>query len=69
MPIPAKDLALLGKEIYTFGGPDDPTGCGGANGGPACVVGVDNNRVKSAGEIYRELKATARANSGRGGRR
>jgi hypothetical protein len=62
MPIPAKDLALLGLEIYSFGGPDDPAGCGGVNDAPACVVGVDGKRVKSAGEIYEELKAAVRGN-------
>ena len=57
VPIPAKDLALLGQEIDTFGGPDDPGGCGGVNGAPACVVGVDGSRVKSVSEIYKEIRA------------
>lgn len=69
MPIPAKDLALLGKEIYSFGGPNDPTGCGGVNNAPSCVVGVDNGRVKSVKEIYEELKAQSRSSRPPRGRR
>ncbi len=57
MPIPAKDLALLGQEIYTFGGPGDPTGCGGVEGGPACVMSGTSARVKSAHEIYKEIRS------------
>ncbi|HEV8455389.1 MAG TPA: hypothetical protein VGQ69_05090 [Gemmatimonadales bacterium] len=56
MPIPAKDLALLGLELYSFGGPDDPAGCGTT--GPACVMGVDGTaKVKGVRQIYRELMA------------
>ncbi len=57
MPIPAKDLSLLGQEIYTFGGPNDPTGCGGVGGGPACVMSGNNAHVKSVLEIYKEIRS------------
>ena len=57
MPIPAKDLNLLRLEIYTFGGPDDPTGCGAA-GGPSCSPGVEGAPgVRSVRQIYAALKA------------
>jgi starch-binding outer membrane protein, SusD/RagB family len=56
MPIPAKDLALLGLELYSFGGPGDPGGCGTT--GPACVMGTDGApRVKNVRQIYKELMA------------
>jgi hypothetical protein len=57
MPIPAKDLALLGLELYSFGGPGDPGGCGGPDPVPVCVLGVDAPRVKNVREIYKELMA------------
>lgn len=57
MPIPAKDLALLALELYTFGGPNDVDGCGGDNGGPSCVAGVDDGRVKNVRQVFKELMA------------
>jgi hypothetical protein len=58
MPIPAKDLALLGQEIYTFGGPDDPGGCGGVGEAPACVVsGASAGKVRSVAQIYKEIRS------------
>ncbi len=57
MPIPAKDLALLALELYSFGGPDDPLGCG-VTGGPSCSAGADGSpRIKNVREIYKELMA------------
>ena len=63
MPIPAKDLALLGQELYSFGGPTDPTGCGGGEG-PSCVVAAENGKVKNVHQIYSELKANSRITRG-----
>ena len=58
MPIPAKDLSLLGMEIYSFGGPDDPGGCGGVGGAPACVVSAETaGKVKSVHQIYKEIRS------------
>ena len=57
MPIPAKDLALLALELYSFGGPNDPDGCGGDNGGPACAPGIDGAKARNVRQIYKELMA------------
>ena len=58
MPIPAKDLSLLGMEIYSFGGPDDPGGCGGQGGAPACVMSSESGgKVKSVHQIYKEIRS------------
>ncbi|HEV8355437.1 MAG TPA: hypothetical protein VGQ17_01595 [Gemmatimonadales bacterium] len=56
MPIPAKDLILLRLELYTFGGPSDPLGCG-ATGGPSCSIAADGPAVKNVRQIYADLKA------------
>lgn len=54
MPIPAKELGLLKKELYTFGGADNPQGfVAGANGS----VG----QVKNVRQIWSELEAKSRA--------
>jgi hypothetical protein len=56
MPIPAKDLSLLALEIYSFGGPDDPLGCGGPDPKPTCSAGQENTpRVRNVREIYQEM--------------
>ncbi|HEX9166636.1 MAG TPA: hypothetical protein VF862_12060 [Gemmatimonadales bacterium] len=47
MPIPAKELGLLKKELYSFGGPVLPEASAGVNG--------SEGRVKSAREIAAEL--------------
>lgn len=58
MPIPAKDLALLLMEIYSFGGPDDPGGIGAS---PSANV-VNGQRVRSVREIYDEMYKASRQN-------
>ena len=54
MPIPAKDLALLLMEIYSFGGPSDPGGIGTS---PSVVNG---QRVRSVRDIYAEIEKASR---------
>ena len=54
MPIPAKDLALLLMEIYTFGGPSDPGGIGTS---PSVVNG---QKVRNVREIYAEMEKASR---------
>jgi hypothetical protein len=54
MPIPAKDLALLLMEIYSFGGPSDPGGIGTS---PSAVNG---QRVRNVREIYAEMEKASR---------
>jgi hypothetical protein len=54
MPIPAKDLALLLMEIYTFGGPDDTGGIG------ASASLVDGSKVRSVRQIYAEIEKASR---------
>jgi hypothetical protein len=53
MPIPAKDLALLLMEIYSFGGPSDPGGIGTA-------PSVNGQRVRNVREIYAEIEKASR---------
>jgi hypothetical protein len=56
MPIPAKDLSLLAIEVYSFGGPDDPLGCGGPDPKPTCSAGQENTpRVRNVREIAQDL--------------
>lgn len=53
MPVPAKELEVLVRQIYTFGGPGAPDMSAGANG--------SGSRVRSVGEIWQEYRAAARA--------
>lgn len=45
MPVPAKELDVLLKEIYTFGGPSGPDMSASTGG---------SRRVRSVGEIFRD---------------
>jgi hypothetical protein len=47
MPVPAKEMDVLLREIYTFGGPTGPD-MSAASGGGA--------RVRSVGEIFKEIR-------------
>ncbi|HEV8613459.1 MAG TPA: hypothetical protein VGQ73_08100, partial [Gemmatimonadales bacterium] len=59
MPIPAKDLSLLALEIYSFGGPNDPLGCGGPDPKPACSASEGTSgKVRNVREIYQDLLNT-----------
>jgi hypothetical protein len=53
MPVPAKELDVLLREIYTYGGPGAPD-MSAANGGNAGA------RVRSVGEIWNDYRALAR---------
>lgn len=61
MPVPAKELEVLVREIYTFGGP-------GCAEGPNCQASVvatggarsDFVRLRSVGEIWADYQAQAR---------
>jgi len=58
MPVPAKELDVLVREIYTFGGPGHPdmsinVGSGGSGGS----AGVS---VRSVREIWNQYQAQAR---------
>lgn len=55
MPVPAKELDVLVRQIYTFGGPGAPDMSAGANGEGGSA------RVRSVGEIFRDIQALARA--------
>ncbi|HXF96031.1 MAG TPA: hypothetical protein VNI61_07990, partial [Gemmatimonadales bacterium] len=52
-PVPAKELEVLVREIYTFGGPSNP------DMAPATGEG-GSTRIRSVGEIYREYQELAR---------
>jgi hypothetical protein len=54
MPVPAKDLLLLRKELYSFGGPNNP-------GGVAPEAEIGGERVKNVREIYAEMEKAGRA--------
>ena len=59
-PIPAKELAVLQKELYSFGGVTNPGGqSAGVNG---------SAKVKSVREINAEMEASSRAEARRGRR-
>lgn len=59
MPVPAKELDVLLREIYTFGGP----------GRPDMAVGRDGNKagggIKSVREIWNDYRALKRTMAGR----
>ena len=52
MPVPAKELDVLLKEIYTFGGPSHPDMVASTGG---------SRRVRSVGEIWRDYLTLQRA--------
>jgi hypothetical protein len=49
MPMPFKELDLLRRELYTYGGPDGPDMSAAAAGG--------GGRIRTVREIYREMEA------------
>jgi hypothetical protein len=54
MPVPAKEMDVLVREVYTFGGPGQPdmsASTGGGGGG---------TRVRSVGEIFNDYRRLAR---------
>lgn len=48
MPVPAKEMDVLLREIYTFGGPTGPDMSAASGGGRA--------RIRSVGEIFNEIR-------------
>jgi hypothetical protein len=61
MPVPAKELDVLVREVYTFGGPSAPD-MSIIGRGPG---GVGGKRVRSVGEIWKDLLALRRAEMAR----
>ena len=61
MPVPAKELDVLVREIYTFGGPSAPDMWVGGSGGGA--YSVRGTRVRSVREIWQDLLALRRADA------
>jgi hypothetical protein len=59
MPVPAKELDVLVRQIYTFGGPGAPDMSAGADGADGSA------RIRSVGEIFRDIQALARAGASR----
>ncbi|HTE65839.1 MAG TPA: hypothetical protein VK736_06235, partial [Candidatus Binatia bacterium] len=53
MPVPAKELETLVRQIYSFGGPTFPDMSAGANGA--------GGRIRSVREIWQDYRALARA--------
>lgn len=51
MPVPAKELDVLLREVYTFGGPGQPDMSASQNGGA---------RIRSVGEIFNDYRSLAR---------
>jgi len=51
MPVPAKEMDVLLREVYTFGGPAGPDMSASANGGA---------RIRSVGEIFNDYRQLAR---------
>jgi hypothetical protein len=63
MPVPAKELDVLLREIYTFGGPGRPDM---SVGGPTVPnLSVIGGPVRTVGEIWEAYKALARASGSR----
>jgi hypothetical protein len=62
MPVPAKELDVLVREVYTFGGPGMPD-MSVIGGGPGGAGG--ERRVRSVGEIWKNLLALRRAEASR----
>jgi hypothetical protein len=58
MPVPAKELDVLVREVYTFGGSTAPD-MSIIGSGPGAVGG--GRRVRSVGEIWKDLLALRRA--------
>lgn len=61
MPVPAKELDVLAREIYTFGGPTLPSMSVVAGGGGGDGTSGRIGRIKSVREIFEEYRAMARA--------
>lgn len=60
MPVPAKELLVLVKEIYSYGGPSLPDLSIVGNGnGTGAINGT--KRIRSVREIYEQYSAMARA--------
>ncbi|MEO8451437.1 MAG: hypothetical protein ABI647_16710 [Gemmatimonadota bacterium] len=57
MPIPAKELQVLAKELYTFGGPGKP------DAAPAAAGGV--GRIRNVREIWSELVTQSQVEAAR----
>ncbi|HWP37737.1 MAG TPA: hypothetical protein VNL18_09340 [Gemmatimonadales bacterium] len=57
MPVPAKELDVLVREVYTFGGPGTPDMSIAAGGGTG---GQRSAPVRSVREIYKDYQALAR---------
>jgi hypothetical protein len=53
MPVPAKELQVLQRELYTFGGPGKPDASNGA-------TDASGQRIRSVVEISDELLANSR---------
>lgn len=51
MPVPAKEMDVLLREVYTFGGPSGPDMSASVNGGA---------RIRSVGEIFNDYRQLAR---------
>lgn len=62
MPIPAEELALLGQELYTFGGPNNPSGM-------SAPMGASASKVKNVRERWAEIEKASRAEMRRRNRR
>jgi hypothetical protein len=58
MPIPAKELAVLQKELYSFGGPDNPAGLAPGKD--------DTGPVKNVRQIWKEMQALSKLQARRG---
>jgi hypothetical protein len=68
MPVPAKELDVLLREIYTFGGPGKPDMSVGGPSLPNLSIMRGGGRpggVKSVAEIWEELRALRRADGSR----
>ena len=61
MPVPAKEMDVLVREVYTFGGPGGPD-MSIIGRGPSSVGG---KRIRSVGEIWNDLLALRRADAWR----
>ncbi len=57
MPVPAKELDVLLREVYTFGGPGAPAL---SITGTKPAIGSGDSRVRSVREIWREYQAKSR---------
>jgi hypothetical protein len=60
MPVPAKELDVLVREIYTFGGPGQPDMSVVAGGAGGDAATSRSTTIRSVREIWKDYQTMAR---------